>query len=127
MSSIRAQGTAPEERMHEVLRSILGKRRRIDRNYRELPGTPDFFVPSLELAVFVHGCFWHCCPAHGQVPASNKSYWQPKLEANKRRDQRVRRKLNRLGLRVWRVWEHDLGRKRMDSTASRLAVRLEEL
>jgi len=25
--------------------------------------------------VFVDGCFWHCCPAHGRPPKTNRSYW----------------------------------------------------
>lgn len=57
--------------------------------------------------MFVDGCFWHCCPLHGRVPASNPSYWQPKLEANAARDRRLDAALAAAGWQVVRVWEHE--------------------
>ena len=69
---------------------------------------PDFVFPRLKLAVFVDGCFWHCCPKHATKPANNAAFWRKKLAANKARDRRVTRTLRRLGWRVVRIWEHEL-------------------
>jgi DNA mismatch endonuclease (patch repair protein) len=74
-------------------------------------GRPDFIFPKMRLAVFVDGCFWHGCPKHSKIPAQNRSFWQNKLEANRRRDKLVRRELGRRGWRVMRVWEQELSQR----------------
>ena len=50
------------------------------------------------LAVFVHGCFWHLCPRHYTAPAAKG--FRRKMDANRRRDIRVRRQLWALGWRT---------------------------
>jgi DNA mismatch endonuclease (patch repair protein) len=52
MSRIRSTGTTPETRLWVLVRAALGRRWRIDRNVRTLPGQPDVLIPSLRLAVF---------------------------------------------------------------------------
>jgi len=127
MSRIRSSGTKPEVRLHGVLRAILGKRRRIESNVANLPGCPDIVVPSLRLAVFSDGCFYHCCPQHGHTPKSNGNYWRPKLARNLRRDQSSSRRLRRIGYSVWRVWEHDLRTTKLENTMLRLRNRINRL
>ena len=78
------------------------------RRNRPVFGRPDFVFPVELVAVFVDGCFWHGCPRHGRVPASNVNFWAKKLDANKHRDRLVTRTLKRLGWRVVRIWEHSL-------------------
>jgi DNA mismatch endonuclease (patch repair protein) len=58
------------------------------------------------VAVFVDGCFWHCCPVHGRPPLSNGSYWRPKLARNVERDQLDSDRLKEAGWIVVRLWEH---------------------
>ena len=108
MSRIRSTGTNPELRLTEIVRAILGQRRRIHQNASWLPGQPDVLIPSLDLAIFADGCFYHSCPKHGHLPESNQHYWAAKFERTLVRDRRNRQKLRRLGYAVWRVWEHDL-------------------
>lgn len=67
---------------------------------------PDIVFSRPRLAVFVDGCFWHCCPEHGRVPRSNAEYWRQKLNQNSRRDQLVNERLNEAGWTVLRIWEH---------------------
>ena len=117
MSRIKSNGTRGEEVLHALIREFIGKRRRIERNVAGLPGRPDVVVPSLRLAVFADGCFYHVCPKHGHTPKSNRKYWIPKLEANYRRDKRSRRRLRELGYSVWSIWEHALRSPRLESTA----------
>lgn len=111
MSKIRSSGTTPENKLHLMVRSIIGHRWRIDLNDKDLPGKPDLVVPSLHLVVFADGCFYHQCPKHGRIPDSNREYWEPKLRRNVARDRANRRRLRALGYSVWRVWEHDLRSK----------------
>lgn len=120
MSRIPSNGTIPEERLFEAVRSILGPRWRIDRNVNSLPGRPDIVIPSLKVAVFLDGCFYHRCPVHGRDPKTNREYWVPKLANNVRRDRRNRRALRRMGFSVLRFWEHDLKPRTSKIAARRL-------
>lgn len=79
---------------------------------------PDIVFTRARLAVFVDGCFWHCCPQHGSMPKSNLDYWGPKLRANVDRDRRVDAALAREGWRVVRIWEHE----DPDDAAARIAL-----
>ncbi len=69
---------------------------------------PDFVFPTQRVAVFVDGCFWHQCPKHATMPATNRSWWRSKLIANVERDARNTRLLRRRGWSVLRIWEHDV-------------------
>jgi DNA mismatch endonuclease, patch repair protein len=87
----------------------LGLRFRVDLPLR-VPGRvvrPDVVFTRARLAVFVDGCFWHCCPEHGNTPRANSDYWQPKLARNVARDRAVDAALGVTGWRVLRAWEHE--------------------
>jgi DNA mismatch endonuclease (patch repair protein) len=84
-------------------------------------GKPDFYFPEQRLAVFVDGCFWHACPTCGRLPKSRTEFWHTKIDANRRRDNRLRRQLRKMGYRTMRVWEHEL---KKDSWVKRLRSRL---
>jgi DNA mismatch endonuclease, patch repair protein len=71
-------------------------------------GHPDFVFPRVHVAIFVDGCFWHCCPKHSTRPANNREFWERKLNANKLRDIVVNRTLRKQGWRILRIWEHEL-------------------
>lgn len=96
----------------------------MDKNVRTLPGQPDVFIPSLRLAIFADGCFYHGCPEHGHVPKSNVEFWLTKLTRNRRRDRARRRALRRMGFAVWSFWEHELKGRRIARTQLALARRL---
>lgn len=68
---------------------------------------PDVVFSRARLAVFVDGCFWHCCPEHGNAPRANTSYWGPKLAKNVQRDRLVDAGLTAAGWGVLRAWEHE--------------------
>jgi DNA mismatch endonuclease (patch repair protein) len=108
MSKVRSRGNkATELALIKLFLqvSITGWRR-----HQKVFGKPDFAFRRERLAVFVDGCFWHGCPRHCKIPAGNRAFWTKKLSANRERDRRVNRELRRLGWRVIRIWEHDLGR-----------------
>jgi DNA mismatch endonuclease (patch repair protein) len=121
-SKIMAQVRGHANRSTEIrliktfrLHGIIGWRR----NSR-LPGKPDFVFPKRRLAVFVDGCFWHCCPKHGSYPKQHAAYWKRKLVANMLRDKLVTQTLRKLGWRVMRFWEHEL---RAESKCARKIAR----
>lgn len=95
-----------------ALRSFLhrrGLRFRKDYSVRLAERTvrPDIVFTRYRVAVFVDGCFWHCCPIHGTSPRSNAEYWGPKLEGNVARDRAVNEQLRNAGWTVIRAWEHE--------------------
>jgi DNA mismatch endonuclease (patch repair protein) len=92
----------------------------------DLPGRPDFFFPSANLAVFLDGCFWHGCPICGHVPRTNRSYWKEKIKRNKERDSKTTARLHTEGFQVLRFWEHELKKEQIEQTLSVLASALPE-
>ena len=86
-----------------------GLRFRVDMPLR-VPGRvvrPDVVFTRARIAVFVDGCFWHCCPEHGNAPRANTNYWRPKLARNVARDRAVDTTLPSAGWQVIRAWEHE--------------------
>lgn len=105
MSRIRGADTEPER----VLRSLLWRQGLRYRLHARTPaGRPDLVFWGPRVAVFVDGCFWHGCPDHYVRPRSSAGFWADKLAANVRRDRKQTRKLEALGWRVCRVWEHEV-------------------
>jgi DNA mismatch endonuclease (patch repair protein) len=101
-------GTRPEMLVRSELHR-RGARFRKDLPLR-LPGRvvrPDIVFTAAMLAVFIDGCFWHCCPIHGNQPQRNTGYWQAKLAINVARDRAVDEELAAAGWRVLRAWEHE--------------------
>ncbi|MGJ4802922.1 very short patch repair endonuclease [Luteimonas sp. SDU82] len=117
MSGIRSSNTQPEL----VVRSTahrMGLRFRLHR--RMLPGSPDLVLPRWNLAIFVHGCFWH---RHGGCrlcaePKTRSEFWQAKFKANVARDREAVKRLKALGWRVEVIWECET--KNADAVACRL-------
>ena len=86
---------------------IKGWRRR----YR-LIGNPDFVFPPSRLAIFVDGCFWHGCKEHCRLPATNRKYWNSKIDKNVKRDELITCQLRERHWVVIRIWEHELRKNR---------------
>lgn len=119
------RGTGPEV----ALRSELHRRGlRFRKNLPvRAPGRvvrPDVVFPRARIAVFVDGCFWHCCPIHGNKPRANTDYWRPKLDRNVARDRAVNEALMTDGWTVVRAWEHEEPSAVADRVATALAERV---
>ena len=107
MGRVRQRDTAPELRLRRLLHGLGYRFSLQDRN---LPGRPDIKFSKRRAAIFVHGCFWHGhqnCP-RGSRPASNREFWDNKLDRNVERDQIAEKQLVDLGWRVLIVWECEL-------------------
>jgi len=103
MRRVRSQGTRPEILVRKILRGMGIRYRSCLTN---LPGKPDLVLVDKQMAIFVHGCFWHGhrCGA-GELPKSNRSYWENKQAHNMRRDSRNTRALRSKGWKVMLIWE----------------------
>ena len=118
MSRIKGKDTKPE---------LIVRRRLFAEGYRyrvqyKLRGKPDIAFPSIKLAVFIHGCFWH---RHGcknsNLPKSNSTFWENKLKGNVERDIRNREFLMHEGWVVLTIWECEIEDKNL------LEVKIDEL
>ncbi len=123
MRANRRTDTKPEVALrHELHRQGF----RYRKDYRlDLAGArvrPDIAFTGRRVAVFVDGCFWHCCPQHGSQPANNTWYWKPKLERNVERDRAADTALTAAGWTVVRVWEHESLEGAVGAVVSALAV-----
>lgn len=119
MRRVRSKDTAPELAVRRLVYG-LGYRYRLA--VRGLPGTPDMVFPRFRKVIFVHGCFWH---RHGsracrlaRMPKSRLDYWQPKLDANRKRDRKAVTGLRKLGWSSLVVWECET--KDLDALARRI-------
>jgi DNA mismatch endonuclease (patch repair protein) len=112
MSRIRSYGTTPELKVQELLERWLPGEEVVV-HPEGLLGHPDFYVPGLNLVIFVDGCFFHKCRQHYVEPVQNSEYWSAKIKRNVRRDKKVRHELRAQGYIVMRIWEHDVRGKKM--------------
>ena len=126
MSGIRGRDTKPEMIIRRGLHA-RGYRYRL--HSRRLPGKPDLVFRSRKAVIFVHGCFWH---GHGcrlfKWPSTRAEWWREKIEANRDRDDSVRRQIADLGWRQLRVWECALkgpGRLEPEAVLNRAATWLD--
>lgn len=107
MSRQGPRDTHPEWALRRRLHQ-RGMRYRVD---APLPGMKrrraDVLFTKSKVAVFVDGCFWHCCPEHGVAPKSNAEWWSTKLGRNVARDLETNEHLRSLGWVVLRFWEHE--------------------
>jgi len=109
MKGNRRVDTKPELALRRALHA-KGYRYRKDHRL-DLPSgvrvRPDIVFTARQVAIFVDGCFWHCCPQHGSQPAANTWYWEPKLRRNVERDRAADVALDQAGWTVIRLWEHE--------------------
>jgi len=104
MSHIKGKDTKAEVFVRSLLHR-LGYRFRLHRH--DLPGKPDIVLPKYNTVIFVHGCFWHrhegCKLAY--TPKSRIEFWGKKFLENSQRDIRNKDALEKLGWKVFIIWE----------------------
>lgn len=125
----RMEATGRRDTAAEMaLRSVLhrrGLRFRVDQApIRGVRRRADIVFRKARVAVYVDGCFWHCCPVHGTWPKANAEWWREKLETNRRRDADTDRKLRDVGWIPVRVWEHEDPRQAADRIEQAVRGRL---
>jgi DNA mismatch endonuclease (patch repair protein) len=109
MAAVHTRDTGAEKAVRSIVHR-LGYRYSLTRT--DLPGKPDLAFVSRRKVIFVHGCFWHghSC-RYGRLPKTRRSYWGPKIDANKERDRRQTNALRKAGWSVMMVWQCQLKKK----------------
>lgn len=96
------------------------------KQYRKVPGRPDFAIVHAKVAIFCDSSFWHGrgWPDAAAAFRTNRDFWLPKIEGNIRRDAEVNELLARLGWTVLRFWDDDI-LKRTDACVATVLRTLE--
>ncbi len=107
MSRQRRSDTRPEVALRRELHG-RGLRFRVDiPALATVRSRADIVFTKARIAIFVDGCFWHCCPEHATFPKANRAWWSEKLRRNVERDRETDAGLTGAGWSVIRVWEHE--------------------
>lgn len=72
--------------------------------------------------MFIDGFYWHGCPDHCRIPASNNDSWTGKVDRDMERDRLDAVSLADAGWRVLRLWEHMPVDEAVERVASERAV-----
>lgn len=109
MQHIHANNTTIEI----ILRKALWEKGyRYRKNYKLLPGKPDIVITKYKIAIFCDGEFFHgkdwetlkCRLENGK----NSEYWINKISRNRKRDEKINKKLLFMGWTVIRFLENDI-------------------
>lgn len=107
MQSNKSRDTKPEKALRSAVHA-LGLRYRVSaKPLAGLRRTADMVFPTVKVAVFLDGCFWHGCPQHHTVASANAKFWADKVEGNRTRDRDTDQRLAQAGWVSVRVWEHE--------------------
>ena len=115
MARVKNKNTKPEIYLRKLLWH-RGFRYRI--NYKQLPGSPDIFIPGYNTTIFVNGCFWHMhenCK-YSSIPKTNRDFWEKKLKTNVKRDAENYDELKKLGFNVIVVWQCEINKMKSDES-----------
>ena len=108
MSKIKSKDSKIEVEFRKAIWKAGFRYRKNPANYF---GKPDLVLKKYKTVIFIDSCFWHGCKKHCRLPATNKKYWNEKIERNKKRDKEVNRYYKKIGWKVVRIWEHNLKKK----------------
>jgi DNA mismatch endonuclease (patch repair protein) len=107
MQANKGKDTKPEVALRSAVHA-LGLRYRVStpplKGFRR---TADLAFRKARVAVFLDGCFWHGCPDHHTVAATNAKFWSNKVKQNQERDRHTDRRLTEAGWLSLRIWEHE--------------------
>lgn len=107
MQSNRRRDTSPELAVRRLAHA-RGLRYRVDaKPLPDLNRRADLVFTRAKIAVFIDGCYWHGCPAHGTAAKTNAAYWSAKIARNRERDADTNEQLTDAGWLVVRAWEHE--------------------
>ncbi len=107
MSRIKGTWTSPEKKIYNILKGNRIKHKM----HPKIKGSPDLILKNRKIAVFIHGCFWHKCPACYKEPKSNKKYWLPKIKRNVEKDKENMINLRKQGYKTIVIWEHEFKKR----------------
>jgi DNA mismatch endonuclease Vsr len=112
MRSVKNKNTLPELIIQSLLRDIGVE---YEREKELLNCRPDIIIPDIRKVIFIHGCFWHghSCK-RGQLPETNKPFWENKITKNKERDLKNYTELSNAGWDYLVIWGCEIKKKNLD-------------
>ena len=121
MAAIRSKDTKPEIYFRKLL-FAEGCRYRVQE--KSVPGHPDVFLRKYNVAIFIHGCFWHRHPGckYAYTPKSRVNFWEKKFAGNLKRDAIVKDELTEQGIRQLIVWECTIRKMMKDQKTAEMIM-----
>lgn len=103
MRAIKSKNTSIEVQVRKMLWHA-GYRYRL--NVKDLPGTPDIYLPKYNAAIQINGCLWHGhnCPQF-VLPKTRTKFWREKILSNVKRDLCNIKEFRQQNVRVLLIWE----------------------
>lgn len=112
-SEIMSKIKCKDSKIEISFRKIIWKAGfRYRKNSPKYLGKPDIVLPMYKTVIFIDSCFWHGCKRHFRLPSTRKKYWFSKIQRNIKRDKEVTKYYKKIGWKIFRVWEHDLFKKK---------------
>lgn len=107
MQAVKDRGSRIEETLGKALWAADLRYRK---QYKKLPGRPDFVLVKHKIAIFCDSHFWHGYKWNKRKKdhKSNKRFWYKKIERNMERDKEINDSLMKMGWKVVRFWEHEI-------------------
>jgi DNA mismatch endonuclease (patch repair protein) len=107
MKANKSRDTRPELALRSAVHALGLRYRVCAPPIKGLRRTADLVFSKAMVAVFLDGCFWHGCPEHHTIAATNAEFWADKVEENKARDRDTDERLSEAGWVTLRIWEHE--------------------
>lgn len=110
MSHVKCSGSRIERILGKALWAA-GIRYR--KQYKKLPGKPDYVIVRSRIAIFCDSSFWHGRNWKSEKYSikTNREFWVPKIERNIIRDREINKMLKQLGWEVLRFWDDKIERQ----------------
>ncbi len=107
MRAVKASGSRIERALGKALWKA-GLRYR--KQYKKLPGKPDYVLLKQRIAIFCDSHFWHGYQWEERQSdlKQNRDFWVKKIERNIEHDKEINKELQALGWKVLRFWEHEI-------------------
>jgi len=119
MRSVKNKNTLPELIIQSLLRDIGVE---YEREKKLLNCRPDIIITDIKKVIFINGCFWHghnCI--RGQLPETNKLFWENKIAKNKERDLRNYIELNNACWDYLVIWGCEIKKKNLDFLVDKIS------
>jgi len=120
MRSVKNKNTLPELIIQSLLRDIGVE---YEREKGLLNCRPDIIMADIKKAIFINGCFWHghnC--KRGQLPETNKLFWEIKIAKNKERDLRNYAELKDAGWDYLVIWGCEIKKRKLDLLVDKIST-----
>lgn len=123
MQAIKSTATKDEVRLAKALWK-LGYRYR--KNNKKIFGKPDLTFANYKIAIFIDSEFFHGKDWETQQLRikSNRDYWIPKIERNRKRDIEVNEYLLSKNWKVLRFWSKEI-QKELESCVEKIKQEIE--